>query len=73
MLDIPSKRPAVINSHLLEQLQQYLGFRHRFRNLYGFELEWARMEILVDELVPTFKEFKDNLESFLDLLPEMQG
>ncbi len=73
MLDIPSKRPAVINSHLAEQLQQYLAFRHRFRNFYGYELEWAGMEPLVNELVPTFKEFKDNLESFLDLLPEMQA
>lgn len=71
-LDIPSKRPAVINGHLLRELQQYLGFRHRFRNLYGYELEWARMEPLVKDLVPIFSEFKNNLETFLDLLPEIQ-
>jgi hypothetical protein len=72
MLDVPSRRPAVINSHLAERLQQYLGFRHRFRNLYGYELEWARMELLVLDLAPTFREFRGSLESFLDLLPEIQ-
>jgi hypothetical protein len=41
-LDIPDMRPAVIGTELAAQLQQYLSFRQRFRNLYGYELEWGR-------------------------------
>ncbi|WP_407638053.1 ribonuclease toxin HepT-like protein [Desulfotruncus alcoholivorax] len=44
------------------------AFRHRFRNLYGYELEWAKMEPLVKELAATYKAIKDSVEKFLDLL-----
>ncbi len=51
ILDIPVKRPAVIDAELAAQLQQYLSFRHRFRNLYGYELEWGKMEDLINNMV----------------------
>jgi len=67
-LDIPAKRPAVVDVNLAVQLQQYLSFRHRFRNLYGFELDWARMEELVKNLGTTFKRLKNSIEDFLAFL-----
>ncbi|MCG9966759.1 hypothetical protein L9W92_01635 [Pelotomaculum terephthalicicum JT] len=67
-LDIPSKRPAVVDVNLAAQLQQYLSFRHRFRNLYGFELDWARMEGLVKNMGATLKNVKNSIEDLLVIL-----
>lgn len=71
MLDVPSKRPAVIDAELFTQLQQYLSFRHRFRNLYGYELEWAKMGELVQNMGAVFKRLKNSIEDFLDSLPDI--
>jgi len=70
-LDIPAKRPAVIDAKLAAQVQQYLSFRHRFRNLYGFELEWSKMEELINNMELTFKLFKDRIERFLEVLAQI--
>jgi len=67
-LDIPYKRPAVIDASLAAQIQEYLSFRHRFRNLYGFELEWSKMEILIKNMESTSKQIKESTEKFLDVL-----
>jgi len=67
-LDIPARRPALVDANLAAQLQQYLSFRHRFRNLYGFELEWARMEGLIKNLGMTLKRVKNSIEDFLAIL-----
>ncbi|MEW5898210.1 MAG: hypothetical protein AB1652_03430 [Bacillota bacterium] len=67
-LHLKNRRPQVISSDLASTLQQYLAFRHRFRNLYGFELEWGRMEDLVRSLPDTFQEFSAAINSFLNLL-----
>lgn len=65
-LELPSRRPAVIGTKLSEKLKQYLSFRHRFRNLYGFELEWARMEELIKEMGTTLKEFAKSIDDFIE-------
>ncbi|KJS16969.1 MAG: hypothetical protein VR69_07130 [Peptococcaceae bacterium BRH_c4b] len=70
-LDIPVKRPAVIGSELATQLQQYLSFRHRFRNLYGYELEWGKMDELIKNMDSTLKRLKDSMESFLEVLSQI--
>lgn len=70
-LDIPPKRPAVIDAGLATQLQQYLSFRHRFRNLYGYELEWARMEELIDSMPATLKRLRNTIEDFFAVLPSI--
>lgn len=70
-LDIPAKRPAVIDAKLAAQVQQYLSFRHRFRNLYGFVLEWGKMEELINNMELTFKLFKDRIERFLEVLAQI--
>ena len=64
-LDIPARRPPVIDTKLAGQLQEYLSFRHRFRNLYGFELEWGKMEGLVSQMGKTLERLQTCLEDFL--------
>lgn len=68
-LDIPLKRPAVIDESLKLELQQYLSFRHRFRNLYGYELDWAKMEYLIRNMGTTLRALKNSLEDFFEILP----
>jgi hypothetical protein len=67
-LPLRGRRPPVISTELASKLQQYLAFRHRFRNLYGFELEWGRMEELVRALPGTLEEFSAAIDSLLTLL-----
>ncbi|OAT79818.1 hypothetical protein [Desulfotomaculum copahuensis] len=69
-LHLKERRPAVIDLELAGQLEQYLAFRHRFRNLYGFDLEWGRMEQPVKELPETLRRFGAAVEDFLLLLME---
>lgn len=60
-----AERPAVISEALHDQLLGYLDFRHLFRNLYLFRLEWERIEALVlgvDELMVSLGQ---NLDRFL--------
>ena len=38
-LDLPQIRPAVLSEATARVLEPYLAFRHRFRNLYLFDLE----------------------------------
>jgi hypothetical protein len=54
-LELPTVRPAVINQDIANLLMEYLSFRHRFRNIYGHELEMAKMESLLHKL-PEIKE-----------------
>jgi len=47
-MTIPIKdvRPAVVSEELAAELDEYLSFRHLFRNIYGFELKGQRMVYL---------------------------
>lgn len=58
-------RCALLNSELADSLAEYLAFRHRFRNLYGFELEWARMQPLINRVESTLREFETAVRAFL--------
>jgi len=40
-------RPQVISEELAADLDEYLGFRHLFRSIYGFELKGDRIDGLV--------------------------
>ena len=41
-------RPAVVSSALALRLQEFLGFRHVVRSLYGYELDPQRIQKLVE-------------------------
>ena len=58
MQSTSTERPRVISDELKEKLKDYLGFRHRFRHSYDFELEWSQMRGLVIELNGTFGQFE---------------
>lgn len=67
-LSLKSVRPPVISRELAKELEPFLSFRHRFRNRYGFELEWERMEALVLSMPGIVEKFSREVISFLELV-----
>lgn len=67
-LDIPKLRPAVISKQLETRLDEYLRFRHIFRNIYGHQLQWTRMAGLIHNLESTCKSVTAEIESFRKFL-----
>jgi len=67
-LDLPAVRPPVLRPSTAAALHEYLRFRHLFRNLYGFELEWNRIRPLLERLPPIWEEVRSDLDSFVQFL-----
>ncbi|MGC8971270.1 MAG: hypothetical protein ACP5K2_03580 [bacterium] len=70
-ISIPNVRPSVISIELKNQLEEYLRFRHIFRNVYGYLLDWERMKPLFDNLENTYKSFRKEIEDFKRFLLEV--
>jgi hypothetical protein len=66
--ELTDVRPAVIKAETLSLLEQYRKFRHRFRGIYGFELEWNAMKPLFEGAVSTMDVFVRDLEQFITFL-----
>lgn len=67
-LDLPGVRPPVLRRETAQALQEFLRFRHLFRNLYGFELEWPRLRPLLERLPSTWAAVEADLEHFVTFL-----
>ncbi len=68
-IPIEGIRPQVIDETLENDLEEYLRFRHLFRNIYGFELKWTKCQPLVERLNYVICELEEQItkfESFLD-------
>ena len=63
-------RPAVISEELAAELDEYLSFRHIFRNIYGFELKSERLNRLVDRFESVSKRFKNEIIEFLQKMEQ---
>ncbi len=70
-LELEGVRPAVIGSRLMRKLDEYLRFRHLFRNIYGFELEPKRLKSLAQDLPQTLVAFKKAMDKFNQFLDEL--
>lgn len=66
--NIESVRPAVLDGGLVQQLDEYLRFRHLFRNIYGFDLEWERCRELLGERSVVFAALEQQLGAFEEFL-----
>jgi len=73
MLDLTNIRPPVITPSTAQALAEFLRFRHLFRNLYGFELEWPRLRALLARLPATWRALESDLRTFLDFLDAAAG
>lgn len=58
-------RPAVISATMALKLQDYLGFRHVVRSLYGYELDPERLEKLVNHYPEAWQQFEREMQEFI--------
>jgi hypothetical protein len=70
-LDIETVRRHVINSKLASELDEYLRFRHVFRNIYGDELNWGSMKHLVDKMPEIMRNLEESIEEFCQFLKSL--
>lgn len=61
-------RPTVISKELAASLDEFLTFRHLFRNIYGFEPMGDRLDRLVERFFVTADQFKKEVEDFVTLI-----
>ena len=60
-----ARRPALLSEELHDTLNEYLRFRHVFRNAYSFDLDWRKMSPLALCLEATFQKLEKALDVFL--------
>jgi hypothetical protein len=67
-LDIPGFRPPVIEEELYRTLDDFRGFRHKFRHSYSFDLDWERERAIARKFLETSSELRSQVSRFLDTL-----
>lgn len=67
-LEVEGYRPAVIDSALFQVLNDFRGFRHVFRNNYGFELDWERERLVARRFQQALTELRVQVRVFLERL-----
>ena len=60
------KRIPVISENSLEDLSQYMQFRHFFRHSYSFQLNWDKIRPLVENIHAVWQQTKMELQNFID-------
>ena len=60
-----SEATSAAAKSLLQNLKEYLRFRHLFRHIYGFKLRWERFKELCVELEGIFKELDFEIKQFM--------
>jgi uncharacterized protein YutE (UPF0331/DUF86 family) len=66
-----SNRPAVINHDLSLILSDYLKFRHRFRHIYGGDLDWEKLYELAIKVPDILTAFKEQISNFVSKIQEL--
>jgi len=61
-------RPSIISKKLASELDEYLAFRHLFRNIYGFELDSKRLDDLTERFPDVVDKFNKEITIFLNKL-----
>jgi predicted nucleotidyltransferase len=69
-VELPGRRPAVIQRSTRECLDEYRRFRHTVRNLYTFNLRPTRLQELTIEVRTCFVELSFELANFCAFLEQ---
>lgn len=69
---IEGVRPAVLDADTARLLHEYLRFRHLFRNVYGFDLEWDRCQELMAQLPSVGATLRERLAIFDQFLRTLE-
>jgi hypothetical protein len=59
-------RKPIFSNESQKRLEEYLKFRHFVRHSYGFQLEWERMEDLINEINIFWEIIKKDINNFIE-------
>jgi len=65
------ERPPVISTETAQRLDEYLGFRHVVRNVYGFDLDIERVARLIQTYPAVWHQFESEMQAFIAWLREL--
>lgn len=65
---IPSLRPALLSGELAARMDEYRRFRHAFRHMYFFDLDWQRVRPLVAAVPGLVRDFEGAVDELLSRL-----
>ncbi len=69
-VEVPKLRAPVLSSQAGRALEPYLSFRHRFRNLYLFDLDATQLAPLVQALPAAWQLARGDLRQFAQVLED---
>jgi hypothetical protein len=72
-IEIAGIRKNVFSQNTINELTDYLSFRHMFIHSYGFELKWSKMHQLVESIKIVFNQVEKDIESFLLYLDQLEN
>jgi len=64
-LELPGVRKPVLSITTKEELHEFLRFRHVFRNVYGFELNWEKILTLMEKYAAIYTDVESSFRRFL--------
>ncbi|MEW6685174.1 MAG: hypothetical protein AB1393_03085 [Candidatus Edwardsbacteria bacterium] len=64
----PEDKIPIFRHGIVEKLQPYRNFRHRFVSGYGFQLKGEKMLDLIDNIDSLWAEIKKDISDFFDKL-----
>lgn len=70
-LEIPGIRIAFISEDTMSKIDELRGFRHVFRNIYGFNLTSEKVIQLLNKLPIIASSFKDEVEVFFEKMDQL--
>ena len=66
MFEIQEDGVSLLNRSLLNDLKEYLGFRHVFRHSYGYELDWNRLAPLFKKMTHVWGNVRSCVLNFIN-------
>lgn len=67
VMKIENVRPAIIRYETYATLEEFRGYRHKFRNIYLYLIMPERIKGLAREGIALVDEFSRDIESFINL------
>jgi hypothetical protein len=63
--------PTLLSQETVQRLQEFLGFRHVVRHIYGFELDTQRVKQLVETYPDVWHRFNQEVKQFMNELQQL--
>lgn len=60
-----SLRYKIISEDLMNEIGEYLTFRHFFSHSYGFLIDEEKLKPLIDNILETCSKFEEEISKFL--------